>query len=78
MVSSGVFQSGFRPLFVLRLPQLWRKNRKEKGERDRNKEEVLRRWAGRCFELVSDLFWGLLWGYLVLKTSKRRLKTDGT
>ena len=49
MVSSGVFQSGFRPLFVLRLPQLWRKNRKErekkeeKGERDREKEEVLRR-----------------------------------
>jgi hypothetical protein len=44
-----VFQSGFRPLFVLRLPQLWRKNRKErekkeeKGERDRDKEEVLRR-----------------------------------
>ena len=44
-----VFQSGFRPLFVLRLPQLWRKNRKkrekkeEKGERDREKEEVLRR-----------------------------------
>ena len=43
-----VFQSGFRPLFVLRLPQLWRKNRKkrekkeEKGERDREKE-VLRR-----------------------------------
>ena len=38
-----VFQSGFRPLFVLRLPQLWRKNRKErekkeeKGERDRDK-----------------------------------------
>ena len=49
MVSSGVFQSGFRPLFVLRLPQLGRKNRKErekkeeKGERDREKEEVLRR-----------------------------------
>ena len=49
MVSSGVFQSGFRPLFVLRLPQLWRKNKKErekkeeKGERDRDKEEVLRR-----------------------------------
>ena len=78
MVSSGVFQSGFRPLFVRRLPQLWRKNRKErekkeeKGERDREKEEVLRRWAGRCVELVSDLFWGRLWGYLVLKTSKRR------
>ena len=38
-----VFQSGFRPLFVLRLTQLWRKNRKErekkeeKGERDRDK-----------------------------------------
>ena len=49
MVSSGVFQSGFRPLFVRRLPQLWRKNRKkrekkeEKGARDREKEEVLRR-----------------------------------
>ena len=49
MVSSGVFQSGFRFLFVRRLPQLWRKNRKErekkeeKGERDREKEEVLRR-----------------------------------
>ena len=78
MVSSGVFQSGFRPLVVLRLPQLWRKNRKErekneeKGKRDRDKEEVLRRISGRCVELVSDLFWGLLWGYLVLGTSKRR------
>ena len=41
-----VFQSGFRPLFVLRLPQLWRKNRKErekkeeKGERDRDKASI--------------------------------------
>ena len=46
--------------------------KEEKGERDREKEEVLRRWAGRCVELVSDLFWGRLWGYLVLKTTKRR------
>ena len=82
MVSSGVFQSGFRPLFVLRLPQLWRKNRKErekkeeKGERDRDKEEVLRRWAGRCFELVSDLFWGLLWGYLVLSSQDIQKKAQ--
>ena len=44
-----VFQSGFRPLFVPRLPQLWRKTgqerekKEEKGERDRDKEEVLRR-----------------------------------
>ena len=38
MVSSGVFQSGFRPLFVRRLPQLWRKNRKEREKKRREKE----------------------------------------
>jgi len=74
-VISEWFQTSFCPY---KLPQLWRKNRKErekneeKGKRDRDKEEVLRRISGRCVELVSDLFWGLLWGYLVLGTSKRR------
>ena len=35
MVSSGVFQSGFRPLFVRRLPQLWEKKQEKTGKERR-------------------------------------------
>ena len=40
MVSSGVFQSGFRPLFVLRLPQLWRKTGKNEKRKKRREKET--------------------------------------
>ena len=43
MVSSGVFQSGFRPLFVLRLSQLWRKNRKNEKRKKRREKETERK-----------------------------------
>ena len=43
MVSGGVFQSGFRPLFVRRLPQLWRKNRKKRERKKRKEKETERK-----------------------------------
>ena len=51
MVSSEVFQSGFRPLFVRRLPQLWRKNRKEREKKER--EGRKRQRERRSLETVS-------------------------
>ena len=50
MVSSGVFQSGFRPLFVRRLPQLWRKTGKNGKERREGRKRQRER---RSLETVS-------------------------
>ena len=46
-----MFQSGFRPLFVLRLPQLWRKNRKK--TRKERREGRKRQRQRRSLETVS-------------------------
>ena len=54
MVSSGVFQSGFRPLFVRRLPQLWRKNRKKREKNGKERREGKKRQRERrSLETVS-------------------------
>ena len=56
-----VFQSGFRPLFVLRLPQLWRKNRKErekkeeKGEREERQSKHPKRTLIVAIVVRKDL-----------------------
>ena len=51
MVSNGVFQSGFKPLFVLRLPYFWRK--KQERTRKERKEGRKRQKQRRSLETVS-------------------------
>ena len=81
------FQSGFRPLFVLisylSIGEKPGKNEKRKKRREKETETKKKSWDGEQ-EDVSNLFqasfgacYGLP-GYLVLNTSKRRLKKDYT